>query len=232
MKTDRTDHQFMLMTTRQAVDKLTRPYRQDIMQETDGPDGETTVKKSYITLHSLLDQLDSSIGSSNSATARGGGDPSTRSVLDASALMLMHEIEQEAAQIWEFLNGTRIRPANTKLVLRRIYTKVEDMVAKKTITTETLTEITHTYTHWANQIEAKFDPPVTIVITKPCPKCDVTFVFDEYNDRTHALVIYWRKSFEQSEGVCLACGNTWLGQNELRQLRWELDQNDTQEEEE
>jgi hypothetical protein len=201
------------------------------MQETDGPDGETKITKTYVTLHPLLDQLESAIGSSNSAAARGGGDPSTRSVLDASALMLMHEIEQEAAQLWDYINLTRIRPADIKLVMRQLYAKIVDQVHKKNIDTDTLTEITHTYTNWAAQIEAKFDPPVTIVVTRPCPKCDVTFVFDEYNDRNHALVIYWRKSFEQSEGVCLACGHTWLGQNELRQLRWELDQNDTQEEE-
>lgn len=219
------DAEFLLISLREDINKLTLPYTQSIIQEVGGP--EVQVEKREITLKPLLTQLQEAIGSSQSIVARGGGDMSTRSVLDAGALMLMTDIEEDLKALWTTLHPEpKARPFDNLRAVRLLMVAVNKLVMDNRLDDEELWKVKMIIGSWVDQIELKFDPPVVIEITRPCPKCHTSFVFDEYNDRVLALVVEWRKSFEQSSAACRQCGYTWLGQTELRQMRWELDQLD------
>lgn len=223
-----TDTEFLLISLREDVDKLTLPYKHQVMQELE-PDGPTVqVVQREILLKPLLVQLEEAIGSSHSVVARGGADPSTRAVIDASALMLLTEIEDELRELWSTVFAPRVkaRPVSITRAVRQFFIQVNKLVMDKRLENEELWKIRRLINLWAIQIEAKFDPPIVIEVTRPCPKCHQSFVYDEFNDRVLALSVQWRKSFEGSSGECRACGHVWYGQAELRQLRWELDQLD------
>jgi hypothetical protein len=221
-----TDSEFLLISIRDNVDKLSLPYKQEVLQETDGP--EVLIEKRTILLKPLLVQLQEAIGSSQSVVSRGGGDMSTRSVLDASALMLQTDIEEDLRQLWMtvFAPSRKARPVENTRAVRQLMVQVNKLVLDKRIENEELWNVHHIFDSWVHQIETKFDPPVVIEITRPCPKCHESFVYDEFNDRILAMVVEWRKSFEASSAQCRACGQTWLGQTELRQMRYDLDQLD------
>lgn len=225
MKKSPTDTEFLLISLREDINKLTLPYKQSILQEMGGP--EVELVKQEITLKPLLVQLQEAIGSSQSIVARGGGDMSTRSVLDAGALMLMTDIEEDLKGLWDTLHPEpKARPFDTVRAVRLLMVAVNKLVMDNRLENEELQKVNIIVGSWVDQIEMKFDPPVVIEVTRPCPKCHESFVFDEYNDRVLALVVEWRKSFEHSSAQCRACSYTWLGQTELRQMRWELDQLD------
>lgn len=221
------DTEFILISLRDDVDKLTKPYQQTVMQEVDdGP--EVKIEKRVLELKPLLIQLQEAIGSSQSVAARGGGDMSTRAVLDAGALMLMTDIEDDIRELWNALHAPsiRARPLENTRAVRQMMVQVNKLVLDNRLDDQALWDVYRVINSWVYQIEAKFDPPVVIEVTRPCPKCHESFVYDEFNDRVLALAMEWRKSFEQSSAECRACGQTWLGQNELRLLRWELDRLD------
>lgn len=225
MKPDATKTEFLLMSLREDVTKLTQPYKQSIIQEVG--DEEVKIEKREITLKPLLTQLQEAIGSSQSVVARGGGDMSTRSVLDAGALMLMTDIEEDVKGLWLSLHPEpKTKPFDVIRAVRLLMVAVSKLVMDNRLDDEELEKVNVVIGSWVDQIEMKFDPPVVIEITRPCPKCHTSFVFDEYNDRVLALVVEWRKSFETSSAQCRHCKHTWLGQTELRQMRWELDQLD------
>ena len=221
-----TDIEFYLISIRDDVDKLTKRYKQVILQEVDGP--EVKLEKAEVMLDPLLVQLANAIGSSQSVAARGGGDISTRSVLDASALMLMTDIEEDIKGLWQalFEPQRRARPVEPVRAVRQMMMQINKLVLDDRMEGEQLLKVKQIFQSWVYQIETKFDPPVVIEITRPCPNCHQSFVYDEFNDRMLALVVEWRKSFENSVAVCRACGQSWLGQNELRQMRFDLDQLD------
>jgi len=219
------DAEFLLISLREDINKLTQPYKQSIIQETGGAD--VRIEKREITLKPLLTQLQEAIGSSQSVVARGGGDMSTRSVLDAGALMLMTDIEEDLKGLWLTLHPEpKARPFDNLRAVRLLMVAVTKLVMDNRLDDEELWKVKSVIGFWVEQIELKFDPPVVIEITRPCPKCHASFVFDEYNDRVLVLVVEWRKSFEASSAQCRHCGHTWLGQTELRQMRWEIDQLD------
>lgn len=223
-----TDTEFCLISIRNNVDKLTKPYKSVILQEIDGP--EVKIERTEITLKPLLIQLAEAIGSSQSIAARGGGDASTRSVLDAGALMLMTDIEEDLRGLWMsvFSPQRKARPVDPITAVRQIMVQLNKLVLDNRIDNDELWKINQVFGGWVFQIDAKFDPPVIIEVTRPCPDCHESFVYDEFSDRLLALVVEWHKSFEDSSAQCRACGKSWVGQMELRQMRYDLDRLDEQ----
>ena len=220
------DADFLLIAIRDSVDKLTRPYKETVIQDGGGPKVELI--KHTVDFKPLLMQLQEAIGSSQSMVSRGSSDISTRSVLDAGALMLMTTIEDELKDLWlAFFNGVLAsKPLETGRAIRQLLIRINKTVMDNKIDNDELWKTKNVIARWVELIETKFDPPVVIEVTRPCPQCRASFVFDEFNDRYLALVVEWHKSFETSSAECRSCGYTWMGQTELRQMRWALDQLD------
>lgn len=218
------DHQFQLIQLDQAVAKLTKPYHEIVYQETGDPEWDGQLITTILELPSLIDQLDDAIGSTNSAINRGQGLANTRAVLDFSALALLTRIDSEMTQIWEGYS-TNPRPRNLKDAIKRWHHKVRQLGHNQDITPLTLD--THTLNEWVTAIDLKFDPPVILELTVPCPHCQTEIYENDEKERTHALRIIWKRSFDNSRGECQQCGETWIGETEIRQLGWEIENNDT-----
>lgn len=203
------------------IDKLTRPYTDRIELEEDGRRNTVTVEHP-----ALLDQLDDAILSSQTMVKRGSTLASQRSVLDASAFMLQHAIRQAIKLMWAQYIDDPV-PKDMKHALRLWHMQFRKEVTDRQLSADTIWKhIRHTNT-WIMQIELKFDPPITLEVTRPCPDCDQQFVYNEYNERVASVVVTWQRSFDRSAAICRACGKSWVGESELRQLRYDIDQRDT-----
>lgn len=211
------DYKISLIELDDALAKLLEPHP-EILYQDDPNEG-----MSVLIMPPLLELLQESIGSSNGGTNRGIGLANTRSILDFSALALMGQIQEEMAQIWR--NDTHgQRPKNLTTTITRWHKKVQLLGPNQNV--ETLKHNTHIITNWVKAIELKFDPPVIIEVIAPCPNCQAETHTNQEKEINRSLRIIWRRSFGNSRGECQECGKTWIGETELRQLRWEID-NDT-----
>lgn len=215
--------QFHLQVLFENIQLLTKPHTTTL--EIDDINGNTT--KTKIQTDSLIEQLENAVQSTQIyGSNRGTTQANTRSVLDLSAIILLQQIKDELDQLRLQIQDTSKRHPDLSDAIRQYYTHLQ--LATEHNPLIKLSPIVKITTSWVNTINLKFDPPVVLDITKPCPKCNNEYVFDDYDDRHRAVVIAWRKTFEKSRAECRACGQTWVGESELRQLRWTMDQeNDT-----
>jgi hypothetical protein len=213
--------EFPLLTLLNNVDKLTQPYQDRIEQDEGGHRTTVTIRRP-----ALLDQLEEAIFSSQTLSKRGSTLASQRNVLDASAFMLRQAITTSMSMLWTRYNEDRM-PTDLKQALRLWQTRFRKLAQDRNLNPDTIWKVVRQTNAWINAIELKFDPPITLEMTRPCPKCEHQHVYNEHNERVAAVIITWQKSFDKSLAQCRACGQTWLGESELRQLRYDVDQKDT-----
>lgn len=213
--------EFQLMNLLENVNRLTQPYTDRVSQDQDGR--HTTV---LVRQPALVDQLSNAVYSTQTAAGRGGGLASQRSVLDASALMLQDAIRNSLTLVWFRYSHKQI-PNDLKQAIRQFHQLFRMITIDRKLDPKTVWSVVRTTDRWVNQIEMKLDPPVTLEVTRPCPQCQAKHVYNESNEQVAAVVITWHKAFDKSVATCRACGQSWLGESELRQLRWEIDQRDT-----
>jgi transcription elongation factor Elf1 len=128
--------------------------------------------------------------------------------------------------LWTRYNEDRM-PTDLKQALRVWQTRFRKLAQDRNLNPDAIWKVVRQTNAWINAIELKFDPPITLEMTRPCPKCEHQHVYNEHNERVSAVIITWQKSFDKSLAQCRACGQTWLGESELRQLRYDVDQKDT-----
>ena len=209
-----------LIALAENINRLTLPHREPVDQVVDGK-RQTT----YVEHDALLVQLDQAVSSSQTFSKKGGSLASERSMLDASALMLQDAIRQTLTRNWTKVSWKRVPKDLTKAV--GVWHRRLELAARNgEVTAKVLWRAVQLTKTWIFAIEQKFDPPITLEVTRPCPECDVQYVYNQFDERNAAVVITWRKSFERSFASCRACDRAWYGESELRQLRWEIDQRD------
>lgn len=217
--TEKTD--LALIALAENINRLTKPHREPVDQSIDGK--RRTV---YIDHEPLLEQLNNAVTSTQTQSKTGGSLASQRNMLDASALMLQDAIRQTLTRNWTKVSWKRI-PKDLTQAVEVWHRRLELSTRNGEINAKTLWRAVHLTKTWIFAIEQKFDPPITLEVTRPCPLCDSEYVYNQFNERSASVVITWRKSFERSFANCRACDHTWFGESELRQLRWEIDQRDT-----
>lgn len=157
---------------------------------------------------------------------RGGTLASQRNVIDTSAMMLQDAIRGELMSMWSRILHAQM-PNDLVAATQQWHLALRNQVDAGRAKAGRVWQAVRRTGAWVLQIEAKFDPPVTLEVTRPCPSCGHKHVYDADNDRVAAVVIVWQKSFANSSAVCRACQRTWYGESELRQLRYEIDERDT-----
>jgi hypothetical protein len=213
------NQRFLTQAIYENVEMLTKPQRVVVASELEN--GE--IVKTEVQTSSLLEQLQDAVQSTQIyGSNRGASLANTRNVLDLSALVLLGQITEELDDMRHDIGDFRPRRPDLEDAIRQFYVHLQ--LAVEHDPTIHLSPVLKKMTGWVNAINVKFDPPVVLDITKPCPKCAVEHVFDDYGDRHRAVIIGWRKTFDKSRAECRACGQTWVGESELRQLRWDIDE--------
>lgn len=196
----------------EAVDALTRPIIDHIPQV----DDEGRWLRAHTVEHDpLLQQLNDAI---TSAIGRGGGGGnSAGDVLNGEALYRMMQIRPE---IEAWCRMVKVQVSRDMVAdLRRwfdIYRHGDQ---------ETSSFHLHRLNGWAKQITDLLDPPKRLEVTQPCPVCGAHKYTDQDGNALPFPVVieYRRETPLAATGLCRACEHVWVGERELRQLRWELD---------
>jgi hypothetical protein len=214
--TNQDDYTLAFIELDEIIAKLTEPYSETLYTN----NGQETQATGLILMPPMLQQLAEAIGSSTTIKTPGLGSANTRAILDFSALALVNEINRQMRTLWE-LSINSPRPKNLVKTIKRWQAYVHHLGPNQDL--DNIKDAIKTMNHWINQIDLKFDPPVVLDISQPCPNCHVQRVENSEQDLIHSVRIIWRRSFDSSKGECLNCHKTWVGERELRQLRWELD---------
>jgi hypothetical protein len=217
MEDDKPTLDFALLILLEAVERLTMPYKVRVMSELDG-----VTESRVVVLPAMLEQLNDAIKSSQSTSRRGGSLANERSVIDASALMLESAIREAVKALWAEVYS-KPRPRSLQKQLFRWHYEFRRLASEGYFPAERVWQVAKLVQGWTKAIDLKFDPPVTLEVTRPCPACNNSHVFDFMGDRVAAVVISWRRSFDNSAAICRSCSKSWVGEAELRQLRWEID---------
>jgi hypothetical protein len=218
MKDDQPTLDFALLILLEAVDRLTKPYKIRVISELDN-----VPEQRLVVLPPMLRQLNDAIKSSQSSTRRGITLANERSVIDASALMLEGAIQDAVRGLWSEVCGSDLKPRTLQRQLTRWHVEFRRLATDGQLPAERVWQVAKLVQGWTKAIDLKFDPPVTLEVTRPCPACNAAHVFDFMGDRVASVVISWRRSFDDSAAICRACSKSWVGEAELRQLRWDLD---------
>lgn len=221
MANTKQDRAFLMQAIFDRIESLTKPNTVVVAAE----DEKGNQTKTKVVVDSLLEQLENAVQSTQLyGVKRGAALANTRNVLDLSALVLLGQISEELEVMRHEINDFRPRRPSLVEAVQQFYAHLQ--LAVQYQPDLPLEPILKTLGYWVNAINVKFDPPVVLDITRPCPECGADYVFDEYDDRHRAVVISWKKTFDKSRAECRACGQSWVGESELRQLRWDIDRRD------
>lgn len=189
------------------------------------PKGREHSHTARVVHDSLLHQLEAAIASTIGAGAgRAMTEKWALSVLDSGALQQFAQIESQIRD-WCRMAGieaTRHPVDNlrawyvTRLAMRDDESEEGDAAATKILR------------KWASTIRAKMDPPKTIELTSPCPKCHAaTYEDEDGTTLTHPIRIQYRDHeadiLATAWATCRACGEEWRGSAALREMRWDVD---------
>lgn len=201
----------------EEIDRLTKPNRNKIIQDTIAGQNPNTVT---IVLPPLLTQLEDAIAGTI-GIGGSGSLPNERNMLDSDALQKFMYIKSTIRD-WAQMVGSEVVPQDPARTLRAWYVKY--------VASERELASVRFYTgkakSWVFQIEAKLDPPRVRELPDRCPECHA---FEWWNPADkhrylHPLIVEYRPTgadmIQQAVSRCRACEKTWG----VRQLAYEIEQ--------
>ncbi|MCS4278016.1 hypothetical protein M2390_003236 [Mycetocola sp. BIGb0189] len=199
------------MTLAEAVASVTLPVTTKVFTESGG--------LHTVELPCLLEQIQDAVVSSGKDSAGGGGGATTGSVLNSAAF-------DEATYIRRVIGSWR-----TDLGLKRIPELVQALTDWHMVFTRTSGDhdlFIREIQSWAVKIKQILDPPKRLEIVGPCPVClETHFVNEEGNPTANPVIIEYPREMgglDEARAHCRNpdCGHTWVGEMDLRGLRYEI----------
>jgi hypothetical protein len=202
-----------------AVDDLTKPVRNKIIQ--DGPPGSGLAGTKMVTveLPPLLTQLDEAIR--GTIGIGGSGSPAhTRNMLDSDALHRFMTISS-LIKDWTKLAGAPVTPdALTNLRAWYVAWTVKPRETAEVKFYETKLKA------WKGQIDAKLNPPKVWEQPGRCPSCDSESWWSKttHEEYKFPLVVEYHQTgpnlIQEARALCRACEQVWS----VRELAYLLEQ--------
>jgi len=214
----------LLLEILSDVDKLTTGYEVTVEQVFD--DHSETVRVRH---DSLLDQLRSAVSSSVAHTAN-KVSASERNILDADAMDKLEQVENMARKL--YLTVTSARPFPTaEQNLRQWYLGFANLFRAGKVSHDVLKQRASKIRSMVLMIDDKLNPPTSIEITSPCPRCNRLWVKSDELSWSRAIVVQSRVavygSLDNATATCRGCGASWIHGQGMRQLRYEIDEHET-----
>jgi len=218
----------LLLEILDDVNKLTQGFEVTVEQVWD--DHSQTVK---IRHDSLLSQLRDAVSSSMAHSAN-KVSASERNILDADAIDKLEQVGNIARKL--YLGVTAAKPFPTpEQNLRQWYLGFSNLHRSGKVSHEALQDKAGRISALARMIDDKLNPPTSVEITSPCPRCEKTWVQSDETSWSRAIVVQSRVavygSLDNATATCRACGASWIHGQGMRQLRWEIDEMETRREE-
>ena len=206
------------------VNKLTQGYRLTVEQVFD--DGTKTVE----VLHpSLISQLRRAVSSSIAKSAN-AVPASERNILDADAIDKLDQIGNTARGLFQSVSSAKPFPTPEQN-LRQWFIGYANLIRAGKVSHENLKTKAAKVHALVRMIDDKLNPPTSIEITSPCPRCGKLWIQSDDASFSRAITVQSRVavygSLDNATATCRGCGATWIHGQGMRQLRWEIDEAET-----
>jgi hypothetical protein len=199
------------------VDKLTMPHQSSFTVD------ELTM---IVTHDPLLHQLRAAVRSTTGAHAVGGGLASERNVIDSEALEQYEKAKLQIVCLYQEVTDARPFP-DPVVNLRQWYIVFANLARSGKVSRDVVQKKYRILYKLASSIEGRLNPPTTLEITSPCPRCGVSHGADDKGAYRHAVIVESRievyRSLEHTRATCVVCKATWVHGQGMRQLRYEID---------
>jgi hypothetical protein len=189
----------------EALEALVNPQRSKVLQ--DGPIGSglAGTRTVSVVLPSRLAQLEEAI---RGTIGKGGSGalPSQRNMLDADALFRFSKISSTIKD-WAHMAGAKITQNDAAATLRAWYVAY----TAKPVTMESERFYIREMTSWANQIDAKLNPPRVWETPGACPVCGAETWWSKstHEEYKFPLVVEYFESgpnlIQEARAMCRAC---------------------------
>ena len=207
-----------------AVNLLTKPNVSIIKQENDD-----LVTLTRVELPGYLAMLRNAISSTVGPRAIGGALPNQRSVLDSDALERYENLSKSILARFRRISAADPFPTPEQNLRQWYIAYSNDYRAGKIHEKAVKSEVIELES-WISAIDEKLNPPTTFDVPKPCPKCGETWIA-RGGESMQAVQVQYReapdKSLAATKAICRGCDAVWTGNSQLRQLVYDIDQNDT-----
>lgn len=206
------------------VNKLTQGYRLSVEQVFD--DGSKTVEVEH---PSLISQLRRAVSSSMAKTAN-SVPASERNILDADAIDKLDQIDKTARGLFQSVSSAKPFPTPEQN-LRQWFIGYANLIRAGKVSHENIKTRAASIHLLVRMIDDKLNPPTSIEITSPCPRCERLWVRSDDASFSRAITVQSRVavygSLDNATATCRGCGATWIHGQGMRQLRWEIDEAET-----
>ena len=206
----------------EVIDRLTQVHKSAVIME----DDDGTEHKIFIEHDPLLKQLRELVHSSIGSTVQGAGLASERNVIDADALEQYETIKAQTVKLFKEVSDAQPFP-NAESNLRHWFIEFKNQVMARKVSGEVVAAKLKKINGMAYAIENKLNPPTTLEITAPCPRCYATHGKDDQGVHRRAIIVESRitqyRSLDHTKARCIVCLATWLHGRGMRQLRYEID---------
>jgi len=217
----------LLLQILDDVNKLTQGFEVTVEQVWD--DHCQTVKIRHAP---LLSQLRQAVSSSMAHSAN-KVSASERNILDADAIDKLEQVGNIARKL--YLGVTAAKPFPTpEQNLRQWYLGFSNLHRSGKVSHEALEDRAGRIRALVRMIDDKLNPPTSIEITSPCPRCEKLWVQSDETSWSRAIIVQSRVavygSLDNATATCRGCGASWIHGQGMRQLRMEIDELETRRE--
>ena len=211
-----------------AMDAITKPVRSAILQDELDANGTHVGQKLVRRVDPpLLRQLRLAITGDLGSHGNGGKAAHERTPFDVTSFTMYEDID---GRVRSWLLDAQIVP--------RPGVKVEGLLRQwfpvwtaKILPDGLVERHTAILTRWASSIRDLLEPPTKQELTDPCPLCGQMWAVvgsGEEIESVRALWAVWRRTQDDSYGLCRACDHMWRGIGEMRRLRILLDEREAE----
>lgn len=165
----------------------------------------------------LLDMLAQMVTPSKNSRG-GGGEASTRSVLDVKALDLLMVI-QDVSRSWLYNWSTPVTK-DARVDVGRFWARLQTLHTSGAIADGEYTRLTRYPDAWAAQIWDLIEPPMQVPLRGvSCPECDRAVWVNDEEEQSPALLVSYREGGSvQAECRWRSCGFIAVGDRALLEL--------------
>jgi hypothetical protein len=214
----------IILDIRHNVDRLTKGYEVTVEQVFDDQSATVRVKHD-----SLLKQLREAVSSSMAHSAN-KVSASERNILDADAMDKLEQVENIARKLYSSVTAAKPFPT-AEQNLRQWFIGFSNLHRSGKVSREVLDQKSSRLRSVVAMIDDKLNPPESIEITSPCPRCEKLWVKTDELSWARAITVQSRvavySSLDNATATCRGCGATWIHGQGMRQLRWEIDEAET-----
>jgi hypothetical protein len=162
--------------------------------------------------------------STSGGGAAGVTESRARSVVNATALAMLDELDDNILAAWTLISPNMAELPKEWTLERALLLWLHVFLPAANagqFDDGTVHEAAGLWRSWRHRILSMFDTPTVMSSTKPCPSCRSTWAVigsGEEATRVRAVIVSIGRAAEYHRAECRSCGKTWVGGQQVERL--------------